>query len=223
MFAPYTSRLASSQPGILAVYYVESPNGDRATISIWENEQAMEQGGAKANAAPLLSGQRGEDIPSPAGLRAGRSSIRAWQLSRPPSDTAGMIPNDCSEKQSFRGGESLPTRYGLGPPTSPIARHNWSGSPGTSQPSPLSPGTSGSLAFAVSARPCCCSTMRRRPKHRARSSSAVNAATTCGANQRLHWHWLPTAELQSSIRLAPLPSGSDRRRPRVRLSISLVG
>ncbi len=55
----------TSQPGILAVYYIESPSGDRATISIWENKQSMEQGGIKANAAPLLPGQRGEDIPSP--------------------------------------------------------------------------------------------------------------------------------------------------------------
>jgi len=61
------------QPGILAVYYVESPNGDRATISIWENKQAMEHGGAKANAAPLLPGQRGEDIPSP-------SRVEIWEV-----------------------------------------------------------------------------------------------------------------------------------------------
>ena len=62
-----------SQPGILAVYYVESLNGDRATISIWENKQAMEQGGIKANAAPLLSCQRGEDIPSP-------SRVEIWEV-----------------------------------------------------------------------------------------------------------------------------------------------
>jgi heme-degrading monooxygenase HmoA len=61
------------QPGILAVYYVESPNGDRATISIWENKQAMDQGGIKANAAPLLPGQRGEDIPSP-------SRVEIWEV-----------------------------------------------------------------------------------------------------------------------------------------------
>jgi len=55
------------------VYYMESPNGDRATISIWENKQAMEQGGIKANAAPLLSCQRGEDIPSP-------SRVEIWEV-----------------------------------------------------------------------------------------------------------------------------------------------
>src|SRR5260370_6069673 len=55
----------TSQPGILAVYYMESPDGHRATISICENKQTMEQGGIKANAAPLLPGQRGGDIPTP--------------------------------------------------------------------------------------------------------------------------------------------------------------
>ena len=63
----------TSQPGILAIYYVESSNGDRATISIWESKQAMEQGGIKANAAPLLPGQRGEDIPSP-------SRVEIWEV-----------------------------------------------------------------------------------------------------------------------------------------------
>jgi heme-degrading monooxygenase HmoA len=63
----------TSQPGILAVYYVESQNGDRASISIWESKQAMEQGGAKANATPLLPGQRGEDIPSP-------SRVEIWEV-----------------------------------------------------------------------------------------------------------------------------------------------
>ena len=63
----------TSQPGILAVYYMESPNGDRATISVWENKQAMEQGGIKANTAPLLPGQRGEDIPSP-------SRVEIWEV-----------------------------------------------------------------------------------------------------------------------------------------------
>ncbi len=33
-------------------------------MSIWESQRAMEQGGAQANATPLLPGQRGEDIPN---------------------------------------------------------------------------------------------------------------------------------------------------------------
>ena len=55
----------TSQPGIAALFYLERPNGDRVSISIWESKEAMEEGGAKANATPLLPGQRGEDIPSP--------------------------------------------------------------------------------------------------------------------------------------------------------------
>lgn len=54
----------SSQPGILAVFYMEGSNGNRVSISIWESRRAMEEGGAKANATPLLPGQRGEDIPN---------------------------------------------------------------------------------------------------------------------------------------------------------------
>ncbi len=55
----------TSQPGIVALFWMERPNGDRVSISIWESERAMEDGGAKANATPLLPGQHGEDIPSP--------------------------------------------------------------------------------------------------------------------------------------------------------------
>ena len=55
----------TSQPGLVALFYLEKPNGDRVGFSIWESQQAMEEGGARANATPLLPGQRGEDIPSP--------------------------------------------------------------------------------------------------------------------------------------------------------------
>lgn len=55
----------TSQPGIVALFWLERPNGDRVSISIWESKQAMEEGGAKANATALLPGQRGEDIPNP--------------------------------------------------------------------------------------------------------------------------------------------------------------
>jgi hypothetical protein len=55
----------TSQPGMVALFYLERPNGDSASISIWESQRAMDEGGAKANATPLLPGQRGEDIPSP--------------------------------------------------------------------------------------------------------------------------------------------------------------
>lgn len=60
----------TSQPGLTALFHLEQSNGDRVSISIWESRQAMEQGGARANATPLLPGQRAEDIPS-----AGRVEI----------------------------------------------------------------------------------------------------------------------------------------------------
>lgn len=54
----------TSQPGLAALFHLEQPNGDRVSVSIWESRQAMEEGGARANATPLLPGQRAEDIPS---------------------------------------------------------------------------------------------------------------------------------------------------------------
>jgi hypothetical protein len=55
----------TSQPGLVALFYLERPNGDRVGFSVWESAQAMEEGGSRANAVPLLTDQRGEDIPSP--------------------------------------------------------------------------------------------------------------------------------------------------------------
>lgn len=63
--APRFRPAITSQPGILALFYLERPNGDRVSLTIWETAQAMAEGGARANATPLLPGQRGEDIPSP--------------------------------------------------------------------------------------------------------------------------------------------------------------
>ncbi|MDQ2942415.1 MAG: hypothetical protein M3R21_01940 [Candidatus Dormibacteraeota bacterium] len=63
----------TSQPGIVALFYLERPNGDRVSLSIWESEQLMQEGGARANSVPLLPGQRGEDIPSP-------SRVEVWDV-----------------------------------------------------------------------------------------------------------------------------------------------
>ncbi len=54
----------TSQPGIVAVLFMERPNGDRVSFSVWESKEAMEEGGARAHATPLLPNQRGEDIPT---------------------------------------------------------------------------------------------------------------------------------------------------------------
>ena len=55
----------TSQPGMVALLYLENDQGTRMSLSIWESEEALKEGGARANATPLLEGQRGEDIPSP--------------------------------------------------------------------------------------------------------------------------------------------------------------
>ena len=63
----------TSQPGILALFYLERPNGDRVSLSVWESQQAMEQGGVRVNAAHLLPEQRAEDIPGP-------NRVEIWQV-----------------------------------------------------------------------------------------------------------------------------------------------
>ena len=63
--APRFKPAITSQPGLLSLFYLERSNGDRISISIWETLDAMTEGGVRANATPLLPGQRGEDIPSP--------------------------------------------------------------------------------------------------------------------------------------------------------------
>jgi hypothetical protein len=55
----------TSQPGIVALLYLEKEDGTRISLSVWESLEALKEGGTRANATPLLLGQRGEDIPSP--------------------------------------------------------------------------------------------------------------------------------------------------------------
>jgi quinol monooxygenase YgiN len=54
-----------SQSGFVAGYWGESPDGRWISISVWENEQAMEQGAAHANTTPLLPEQNRTQIVSP--------------------------------------------------------------------------------------------------------------------------------------------------------------
>lgn len=55
----------TAQPGLIAVFHCEREDGTLVSFSAWESLEAMTEGGARANAAPLLPGQLGEDIPSP--------------------------------------------------------------------------------------------------------------------------------------------------------------
>jgi hypothetical protein len=53
------------QSGLVAGYWVVGEDRSWKSITIWESVEAMERGGAQANATPLLPGQDASKIPSP--------------------------------------------------------------------------------------------------------------------------------------------------------------
>ena len=53
------------QPGYVAAFMLESPGGERMSVSIWNSVEELEEGAKRANAKPLLPQHRGEDIPGP--------------------------------------------------------------------------------------------------------------------------------------------------------------
>ena len=53
------------QPGLVAAFWVKSPDGRRGSITIWESEELMKAGGEAASATPLLPGQERRDLPGP--------------------------------------------------------------------------------------------------------------------------------------------------------------
>jgi heme-degrading monooxygenase HmoA len=63
----------TGQPGFVALFFLERPNGDRVAFSVWQSQKAMEEAGRRANATPLLPGQRGEDIPGP-------NRVEVWEV-----------------------------------------------------------------------------------------------------------------------------------------------
>jgi hypothetical protein len=63
----------TTQPGLVAAIYLETPKGDRISFSIWETERSMAEAGARMNSTPLLEGQLGSDIPSP-------ERVEIWQV-----------------------------------------------------------------------------------------------------------------------------------------------
>ena len=56
------------QPGLVAAYWLVGADGSWKSISLWESVEAMERGGAQANATPLLPGQDASKIPSPSSV-----------------------------------------------------------------------------------------------------------------------------------------------------------
>ena len=55
----------TQQPGLVAAFWVTSPDGRRGSITIWESEELMREGGRAANAVPFLPGYEPEDLPGP--------------------------------------------------------------------------------------------------------------------------------------------------------------
>jgi|GraSoiStandDraft_46_1057282.scaffolds.fasta_scaffold1948438_1 hypothetical protein len=53
------------QPDLVAAYWLVGEDRRWKSISLWESVEAMERGGAQANATPLLPGQDASKIPSP--------------------------------------------------------------------------------------------------------------------------------------------------------------
>lgn len=53
-----------AQEGFIAGYWLEDQAGRQLSITIWESEEALQEGAARANAMPLLPGQDPAKIPS---------------------------------------------------------------------------------------------------------------------------------------------------------------
>ena len=53
------------QTDLVAAYWLVGEDRRWKSISLWESVEAMERGGAQANATPLLPGQDASKIPSP--------------------------------------------------------------------------------------------------------------------------------------------------------------
>ncbi len=54
-----------AQPGLISATWATAEDGTLRSITVWESEEAMQRGGERANAAPLLPGQDSSKIPSP--------------------------------------------------------------------------------------------------------------------------------------------------------------
>jgi hypothetical protein len=53
----------SSQDGYVAGYWLRRPDGRLISLSIWQSEEHLRNGGLRAQAVPLLPGQVAELIP----------------------------------------------------------------------------------------------------------------------------------------------------------------
>ena len=55
----------TQQPGLVAGFWVTSPDGRRGSITIWESQELMLEAGRAANAVPLLPGYEPDDLSGP--------------------------------------------------------------------------------------------------------------------------------------------------------------
>ena len=54
-----------AQDGFVAGYWLANTDGTWISFTVWDTEAAVERGGERANATPLLPGQDPNKIPSP--------------------------------------------------------------------------------------------------------------------------------------------------------------
>jgi hypothetical protein len=53
-----------AQAGFVGGYWLEAADGRQLSITVWESEEALQDGGRRANAVPLLAGQDPTKIPA---------------------------------------------------------------------------------------------------------------------------------------------------------------
>ena len=58
-------RAITSQDGFVAAYWLRGADGRLISFPVWESEDELREGGARANTVPLLPGQIGVLMPSP--------------------------------------------------------------------------------------------------------------------------------------------------------------
>ena len=53
-----------AQMGFVAGYWLAAADGRQLSITVWESEEALQEGARQANAVPLLPGQDASKIPA---------------------------------------------------------------------------------------------------------------------------------------------------------------
>jgi hypothetical protein len=80
-----------TQDGFVAGYWLANADGTWVSFTVWESKTAMERGGERANATPLLPGQDRTRFPRPPRCRASLS----WRTPESIVRTSGFQPATC--------------------------------------------------------------------------------------------------------------------------------